>query len=137
MSPAPILIVGGSGVVGRHTAKWLRQRHPDSTLLIGGRNLQTGTEVAAQIVVEIEGEVGGQATSSRATLEFEHSPGYAWCSQSLQPLGWKANRPENLGFIYRSSCGTQKPSWLNSPSPASDCPCNGGATHVGALRVVH
>lgn len=49
MSPHPILLVGGSGVVGRHTAQSLRAAHPDVPLLIGGRNLATAEEAAAAL----------------------------------------------------------------------------------------
>ena len=36
LSP-PILLIGGSGVVGRSTARSLRATHPEAPLLIGGR----------------------------------------------------------------------------------------------------
>ena len=49
MSPHPILLVGGSGVVGRHTARLLRAAHPDAPLLIGGRDLAKAGEVADEI----------------------------------------------------------------------------------------
>jgi len=37
MSPHPILLIGGSGVIGRSTARQLRAAYPDVPLLIGGR----------------------------------------------------------------------------------------------------
>ncbi|MBW4485826.1 MAG: hypothetical protein KME14_25145 [Tildeniella torsiva UHER 1998/13D] len=43
-----VLLVGGSGVVGRQAARWLRERHSDVPLLIGGRNLQAAGEVAQE-----------------------------------------------------------------------------------------
>ena len=49
MSLAPILLVGGSGIVGRFTAQYLRAASPDVPLLIGGRNLAKAKEVAAEI----------------------------------------------------------------------------------------
>ncbi|MBC7924003.1 MAG: NAD(P)-dependent oxidoreductase [Ferruginibacter sp.] len=49
MTLAPILLVGGSGIVGRHTAQYLRATSPDVPLLIGGRNLAKAKEVAAEI----------------------------------------------------------------------------------------
>lgn len=49
MSLNPVLLIGGSGVVGRQTAKWFRERHPQVPLLIGGRNLQTAREVAHKV----------------------------------------------------------------------------------------
>jgi hypothetical protein len=49
MSPHPILLIGGSGVVGGWTARHLRLAHPDLPLLIGGRDLAKAEEVAAEI----------------------------------------------------------------------------------------
>ncbi len=48
MSIDPIFLIGGSGVVGRWTARFLRAAHPDTPLLIGGRNLAKGEEAAAE-----------------------------------------------------------------------------------------
>lgn len=45
----PILLIGGSGVVGRWAARFLREAHPDLPLLIGGRNLARAEEAAAAI----------------------------------------------------------------------------------------
>lgn len=49
MSLHPILLIGGSGVVGRWTARLLRAAHPDAPLLIGGRGLAKAKEAAAEI----------------------------------------------------------------------------------------
>jgi hypothetical protein len=49
MSLDPILLLGGSGVVGRWTAQFLRDAHPDLPLLIGGRDLAKAQAVAAGI----------------------------------------------------------------------------------------
>ena len=49
MSSDPILLVGGSGVIGRSTARHLRAAHPDAPLLIGGRDLAKAKEAAAAI----------------------------------------------------------------------------------------
>lgn len=49
MSPstlAPVLIVGGSGVVGSLAARTLRRLHPDLPLTIGGRDLDRARAVA-------------------------------------------------------------------------------------------
>ncbi|MGF7178410.1 NAD(P)-dependent oxidoreductase [Azospirillum doebereinerae] len=54
MLPEPILLIGGSGTVGRWTARFLRAAHPDAPLLIGGRDL-TKAETAA---VEVGGAEG-------------------------------------------------------------------------------
>ena len=49
MSLNPILLVGGSGVAGRWTARLLRAAQPDVPLLIGGRDLAKAEKVAAEI----------------------------------------------------------------------------------------
>ena len=49
LSTHPILLVGGSGVVGRWTARFLRAAHPDVQLLIGGRDLVRAKEAAAEV----------------------------------------------------------------------------------------
>lgn len=49
MSLKPILLVGGSGIVGRHAARCLRMAHPNVPLLIGGRDLARAEEAAAEI----------------------------------------------------------------------------------------
>lgn len=51
MSLHPILLMGGSGAIGHHTAKALRAAHPGVPLLIGGRDL-----VKAQLAAE---QIGG------------------------------------------------------------------------------
>jgi len=45
----PILLIGGAGIVGRQTARWLRAAHPDVPLLIGGRDLARAEEAATEI----------------------------------------------------------------------------------------
>jgi len=49
MSTHPILLVGGSGTVGRWTARFLRDAHPELPLLIGGRDLEKAQKAAAEI----------------------------------------------------------------------------------------
>ena len=49
MSPHPILLIGGSGMVGQWTARFLRAAHGDARILIGGRNLVKAQEIAAEI----------------------------------------------------------------------------------------
>lgn len=49
MSPAPILLVGGSGNVGRWAARFLRAAHPSTPLLIGERDLAKAEQAAAEI----------------------------------------------------------------------------------------
>ena len=49
MSSDPILLMGGSGSIGRQTARSLRAAHPDVPLLIGGRDLAKSQDAAAAI----------------------------------------------------------------------------------------
>ncbi|GAB3219915.1 hypothetical protein [Spirosoma arcticum] len=48
MSFAPILLIGGSGMIGRSTARFLHATHPNVPLLIGGRDLAKAEDVAAE-----------------------------------------------------------------------------------------
>jgi hypothetical protein len=45
----PVLIIGGSGVVGTWTARTIRKLHPDLPLAIGGRDLAKAEAVAREI----------------------------------------------------------------------------------------
>jgi len=49
MSPDPILLLGGSGVLGRSTAQHLHDAYPDVPLLIGSRDLAKAKAAAAEI----------------------------------------------------------------------------------------
>ncbi|MET4108376.1 hypothetical protein [Hymenobacter sp. UYP22] len=49
MTHHPILLVGGSGTVGRWAARLLHDAHPQVPLLLGGRNLAKAQEAAAEI----------------------------------------------------------------------------------------
>lgn len=49
MSGDPILLIGGGGVVGRWTARALRDAHPKVPLLIGGRDLAKASKAAAEV----------------------------------------------------------------------------------------
>ncbi|MBO0358139.1 hypothetical protein J0X19_09305 [Hymenobacter sp. BT186] len=49
MTHSPILLVGGSGVVGSWAARFLHDAHPEVPLLLGGRDLAKAQAVAAQI----------------------------------------------------------------------------------------
>jgi len=49
MSCDPILLIGGAGIVGRQTARFLRTAHPDVPLLIGGRDRSKAERAAAEI----------------------------------------------------------------------------------------
>lgn len=49
MTVDPILLMGGSGAIGSHTAAALRAQHPDIALLIGGRDLAKAQQAAQRI----------------------------------------------------------------------------------------
>jgi hypothetical protein len=49
MIQQPILLVGGSGIVGRWVARLLHDAHPEVPLLLGGRELAKAQEAAAEI----------------------------------------------------------------------------------------
>ena len=49
MNTYPILLMGGSGAIGNHTAAALRAQHPDIPLLIGGRDLAKAQQAAERI----------------------------------------------------------------------------------------
>lgn len=49
MSLNPILLIGGSGAIGRQTARFLRAAHPNAPLLIGGRDLAKAEAAATEI----------------------------------------------------------------------------------------
>lgn len=46
---APVLMIGGSGIVGQRTARVLRQLRPNLPLVIGGRNLTNAQTIATQL----------------------------------------------------------------------------------------
>lgn len=49
MSRDPILLLGGSGVIGRQTAHYLRDNHPGVPLLIGGRDREKAAGIARDL----------------------------------------------------------------------------------------
>ncbi|WP_022826141.1 hypothetical protein [Hymenobacter norwichensis] len=49
MTQQPILVVGGSGIVGRWVARLLHDAHPEIPLLLGGRDLAKAQEAAAAV----------------------------------------------------------------------------------------
>jgi hypothetical protein len=82
MAHDPILLIGGSGIVGRWTARMLRAAHPAATLLIGGRNTARAEEIAAEVgdaqgvAVDFAADdlgLGEQPVSAVATLFMDSS----------------------------------------------------------------
>lgn len=116
MSSQPILLIGGSGVVGRWAARYLRDAHPDVPLLIAGRDLARAEEAAAGIGraegVTLDLAVDGLGLGARpvsavavlflddrlAGLRFAQSRSVPYVSISplLQEIG-----PEVGGYIHR------------------------------------
>jgi len=73
----PILLIGGSGTVGRWTAKFLRAWYPNVRLLIGGRDLVKSKDAAAEIgnaegiIIDLAAQdlgLGGLSVSAVAVL---------------------------------------------------------------------
>ena len=82
MSLDPILLMGGSGSIGRQTARALHAIYPDVPLLIGGRDLTRAQNAAAEIGnaqgVEIDTAcadlgLGQQKVSAVVVLYKDHS----------------------------------------------------------------
>ena len=112
----PILLVGGSGTVGRWTAQLLRSAYPDIPLLIGGRDLAKAEQVTAEIgnaegvVLDLTQEdlsLGTRAVSAVAVfftderiaaLRFAQSRGVPHVSISV---GINELGPEVAAFIHR------------------------------------
>ncbi|HEV7305780.1 NAD(P)-dependent oxidoreductase [Ensifer sp.] len=60
----PVLIIGGSGVVGTHAARIIRRLHPTLPIAVGGRDLAKAEAVA----LEIGGAIGVSVDLARADL---------------------------------------------------------------------
>ena len=90
MSPHPILLVGGSGVVGQHTARTLRKAHPDVPLLIGGRDLGKARDIADQV-----GEGRGRRNRPRRSRPRPRG-------SSRQRRGRAVHRPAGRGTAFRA-----------------------------------
>ena len=82
MSLNPILLMGGSGAIGHHTARALRAAHPDVPLLIGGRDLGKAQRAAEQIggaqgvVIDPAAEdlgLGNRSVSGVAVFYMDHA----------------------------------------------------------------
>ncbi|MBO1075452.1 hypothetical protein [Roseomonas marmotae] len=80
MSSAPILLMGGSGAIGRWTTRCLRAAHPDLPLLIGGRDLAKARRAAAEaggaegVAINLTADdlgLGGRPISAVAVLFWD------------------------------------------------------------------
>ncbi|SHJ40421.1 hypothetical protein SAMN02745194_02483 [Roseomonas rosea] len=116
MSFAPILLMGGSGAIGRWTSRFLRAAHPDLPLLIGGRDLTKAQEAAAQIgsaegaALELAAAdlgLGGRPVSAVAVLFSDESlAGLRFAQSSGVPhlsisSGVYEIAPEIAAFMHR------------------------------------
>lgn len=118
MRDTPILLIGGSGVVGRRTAEQLRAANPAAALLIGGRTLARAQHVAAEVThaegvaIDLDADdiglgdrpIGAIAIFLKddrlAALRFAQARGVAHLSISS---GTFEIGPEVSAFIHRSS----------------------------------
>lgn len=116
MSVAPILLAGGSGLVGRRTAQYLREASPETPLLIGGRDVARARDVAAGlgpaegVAIDLEAPdlgLGRRALSAvavlvkddrLATLRFAQARGLPHLSISS---GASEIGPEVAAFVHR------------------------------------
>lgn len=118
MAMHPILLVGGSGVVGSLAARYLRDAHPAVPLLIGGRTLARAEEVAARIgnaegvVLDLQAEdlgLGDRGISAVAVLMMDQAISglrfaqrrgapHVSISPSLHEIA-----PEVAGYIFNPS----------------------------------
>lgn len=116
MSLDPILLVGGSGVVGRWTARHLRDVHREVPLLIGGRDLEKAKQAAAEIgnaegvALDLEAEdlgLGGRRVSALAIFFMDETLAglhfaqtrrvpYVSISSGLHEIG-----PDVAAYIHR------------------------------------
>lgn len=118
MSQNPILLIGGSGIVGSWTARLLRAAHPELPLLIGGRDGARATEAASKIgnaegvVLDMTADdlgLGARAVSAVAVLFMdERIAGLRFAQArgvphvSISP-GIIELAPEIAAFVHRPS----------------------------------
>lgn len=81
MSNSPILLLGGTGQIGRFTANALRMQYPDLPLLIGSRNQQKAEQVASglnhaeAVVIDPDADdlgLGDRPIGAMAVLYSDH-----------------------------------------------------------------
>lgn len=82
MSLDPILLMGGSGAIGHHTARALRAAHPDVPLLIGGRDLAKAQRAAERmggaqgVVIDADADdlgLGDRPVSAVVVFYMDHA----------------------------------------------------------------
>lgn len=152
MSVAPILLIGGAGIVGRHTARLLRDTHPDIPLLIGGRNLAKAQRTAADIgnaegaTVDITADdlgLGGRPVSAvailftdttTAALRFAQRHGVPYIS--ISPAMYETG-PEVAAYMHRPDAapvvlGTE---WLVGATTALALGFSEAFRHVDTIRI--
>ncbi|MET3898180.1 NAD(P)-dependent dehydrogenase (short-subunit alcohol dehydrogenase family) [Devosia sp. UYZn731] len=120
MQTDPILLIGGSGVIGRWTARFLRAAHPNALILIGGRDRAKSDEAAAEVgnaegmALDLNAEnlgLGDRAVSAVAVLlkddaiaalRFAQSRGVPHISVSsgIHEIG-----PEVASYMHKPDAG--------------------------------
>ncbi|MCH8503617.1 MAG: hypothetical protein LAT50_04775 [Ectothiorhodospiraceae bacterium] len=86
-SPHPVLIIGGSGIVGSKAARALRELHPEQPIAIGGRNLEKAASVAGEL---------GNATAVAVDLD---QPGLGLSTQNQFSAVVLFVKDEHLHYI--------------------------------------
>lgn len=152
MSAAPILLIGGAGIVGRHTARLLRDAHPDIPLLIGSRDLVRAQRAAADIgnaegtTVDLAAEdlgLGGRpigaiaiffTDTTTAALRFAQRHGVPYVS--ISPAMYETG-PEVAAYMHRPNAapvilGTE---WLVGATTIPTLEFAKAFRHVDAIRL--
>ncbi|MFN3208139.1 MAG: NAD(P)-dependent oxidoreductase [Roseovarius sp.] len=152
MSLNPILLVGGSGIVGTHAARYLRDAHPDVPLLIGGRDLGKAQRSAEDIgnaegvMIDLSAKdlgIGDRPVSAVAVLftdqrvaglRFAQDRGvpYVNISPGVIELG-----PEVAAYIHRPDAsavvlGTE---WLVGATSVPTLAAAAAFSHVEDIRI--
>lgn len=101
---SPVLIIGGSGVVGSQAAKAIRRLHPGLPLAIGGRDLSRAQAVAD----EVGGAIGVPIDLDRADLGLDDNAAFSAVAIFVKDERLTSMRyAQNKGIPYISlSSGT-------------------------------
>ncbi|MCK0713610.1 NAD(P)-dependent oxidoreductase [Chromohalobacter sarecensis] len=152
MTLAPILLIGGAGIVGRQTARFLREMYPELPLLIGGRDLGKAQQAAAGIgnaegvAVDLTAQdldLGERPVSAiaifftdttTAALQFAQRRGipYLSVSPAMTEVG-----PEIAAYVHRPNAsavvlGTE---WLVGATTLPALACAKAFRHIDAIRI--
>ena len=139
MSSHPILLIGGSGIVGRWTARFLREAHPDVPLLIGGRDLAKAERAASEI-----GNAQGVLVDLAAECTWPRRASCQCCCNFVDgrhdwrtPFQPYMRRAAHQHFSGHQRDGPRSSGLHTQARCRADCPRHrmaGGATTVCALE---